>query len=330
MPLSWNEVSATSFGGTETIARRLEKSISSEMLDKVQIIPSRVRELDMTKHRVLWLHDLPDDPESKHLENGGWKKFHRLVFVSHWQRQAYIRRFDIPWSKTAVMLNAVPFVDCNLEEKLANKSIINCVYTSTPQRGLAILVPVFKKLAETNKDIHLHVFSSFAIYGWQDRDEQFAPLYKEIEEHEQMTYYGNVANDVLRAKLAEMHLFSYPSVWPESSCMSLMEAMMSGCLCVHPDYAALHETAANLTMMYSWQETPQKHADVFYNMMNQGLNFIRTGEGTLFQHLRFQQMYSTMKYDWEPRKMEWVNLLSNVLTEPLEIKSGQEFRYSTT
>jgi hypothetical protein len=42
---------------------------------------------------------------------------------------------------------------------------IRLVYTSTPQRGLEILVPVFKYLTERHKNIHLDVFSSFKIYG---------------------------------------------------------------------------------------------------------------------------------------------------------------------
>lgn len=330
MPIAWNEISHKSNGGTELITRRLEEAIPESILEKVQIIPSRVRDLDMTKHRVLFCHDLPDDPESKHLENGGWKKFHRIVFVSHWQRQAYIRRFSIPWSKTAVVLNAVPYTSCDVDKKLKNQTPLNFVYTSTPQRGLGILVPVFKRLADEDKDIHLHVFSSFKIYGWDDRDQQFEPLYKEIREHNQMTHYGSIPNGEVREALHDMHIFAYPSVWPETSCMSLMEAMMAGCLCVHPDYAALPETAANLTMMYSWQETPEKHAEVFYRMLRQAMNFVRNGGETVLQHLRFQHMYAGMKYDWDSRKMEWTYLLQNVLDEPLELKTGPEFVYSTT
>ena len=65
---------------------------------------------------------------------------------------------------------------------MKDKEKIRLVYTSTPQRGLEILVPVFEKLAEVHPDIHLDVFSSFKIYGWDDADKQFEPLYNRIRD----------------------------------------------------------------------------------------------------------------------------------------------------
>ena len=64
MPVEINEASKNTKGGTELMAERLREAIPFELLDKFQIIPSRVRSLDESKVRVFWCHDLPNDGES--------------------------------------------------------------------------------------------------------------------------------------------------------------------------------------------------------------------------------------------------------------------------
>ena len=55
-------------GGTERMFERLKKELDPKLLDKFQIICSRVRDLE-DKKRVLWLHDLWNDPENAHLKD---------------------------------------------------------------------------------------------------------------------------------------------------------------------------------------------------------------------------------------------------------------------
>ena len=107
MPLATDELSKNAMGGTELMKYALESRLDKELLDEVQIVCSRVRELDESKLRIFWAHDLPGDPESEFLRDGGWDKFHRLVFVSNWQMQAYIQAYNIPWSKCIVLQNAI-------------------------------------------------------------------------------------------------------------------------------------------------------------------------------------------------------------------------------
>lgn len=169
MSISWNEISSKSNGGTEAMCRRIEKDLPIDLLSNFQIIPSRVRDLDETKIRILYLHDLPGDPESEHLKNGGWEKFHRLVFVSYWQRDWYIRHYNIPYSKCVVLKNSINPIEPNKTDH----ELIRLIYHTTPHRGLEILVPVFEKLQEKHSNLSLEVFSSFKAYGWDERDKPY-------------------------------------------------------------------------------------------------------------------------------------------------------------
>lgn len=320
-----NELSKNARGGTELMMEALYKHVDNDLLSNFQIIPSRVRELKEDKVRILWCHDLPDDPEAKHLANGGWSKFHKIVFVSHWQQQAYINKFGIPWSRTHVLQNAItPFV-----EGVKSKTFVDIVYHTTPHRGLEILVPVFEKLAETDEKIRLYVYSSFDIYGWKERNKPYEKLFNRIDEHPQMSYHGTQPHETIRNILPGMHIFAYPSIWPETSCMSLMEAMSSRLLCIHPNFAALPETAANFTGMYNFHENPNDHAKIFYEKLKGAVEFVRDNNENLGYHLSAQKNYADTFYSWDMRKEQWTMLLEAMKDLPrgLEKTAGPRFVY---
>ncbi len=325
MSIAWNEHSEKAFGGTETVARRLENELPKELLENFQIFPSRVRDrLDESKIRIYWAHDLARDPESDVLKNGGWDKFHRIVFVSYWQRDAFIREYNIPHSKCVVIQNSITPIEP------ANESLdkVRLIYHTTPHRGLELLVPVFEKLCETHDDIHLDVFSSFNAYGWGDRDEPYKKLFDKIKDHDKMTYHGFQPNDVVRDYLSKAHIYAYPSIWMETSCISLMEAMSAECICVHPDYGALPETAANWTMMYSYHEDLSRHAGIFYNILNIAIDVVKEQNENQAIKLKGQKSYVDLYYNWEIKKAQWEAFLTSLLNEPREFPKPKEiFEY---
>lgn len=329
MAIETNELSKNAMGGTELMQHKLASVIDPALLDNFQIIASRVRELDATKVRILWCHDLPGDPESDNaFKTIGHNKFHKIVFVSHWQMQAYINYYDIPWSKCIVMQNAIePITFDEFEPKSFDK--VNIIYHTTPHRGLNLLVPVFKKLTEKYKNIHLDVYSSFKVYGWEERDVQYKPLYEEIANMPQSTYHGAVSNQEVKEALKKAHIYAYPSTWLETSCISLIEAMSAGCVCVHPNYGALAETAANWTQMYQWQEDPNRHANMMYSMLDAIIPNVNSDSSKAM--VSGQKSYTDMFYNWNVRAIQWKNLLEGLVNEPREIpkESGQFFTYKT-
>jgi glycosyltransferase involved in cell wall biosynthesis len=312
-----NEVNKNANGGSELMTRRIAESLDKDLLKEFQIISSRVRNLDESKLRVLICHDLPGDPESEHLANDGWNRFHRIVFVSNWQMQGYISRYNIPWSKCIVMQNAIEPIDFDMANKARDK--IRLAYHTTPHRGLQILVPVFQKLAEEFNDITLDVYSSFKIYGWDQRDEQYASLFDACKEHAQINYHGFIPNDKLRVELKNKHIYAYPSIWLETSCISLMEAMSAGMVCVHPNYGALFETSANWTHMYQWSDNMNEHANIFYTVLRSAIIDLKEVDVIAYKNkIMTQKSYVDVFYNWEMRKNQWSALLSGMLGEPRE------------
>lgn len=325
MSFAHDSMAVNAKGGTELMKFALAEKMPEGLLDEFQIFVSRVEEpMDESKIRLYWLQDLPGDPASDHLKNGGWNKFHRLIFSSNWQAQAYINHYGIPWSKCVVLLNAI---DPIAEHEKPNDDTIRLAYWSTPHRGLNILVPVFDELCKKYDNIELDVYSSFKLYGWGDRDAQFQELFKQCEEHPKINYHGAIPNADLKERLKETHILAYPSIWTETSCITLMEAMSAGLLCIHPNLGALYETAANWTTMYQWNEDLNQHATLFYHILDNSIaNYWDEG---IQSRLASQKSYANVFYNWELRKHQWQALLTSLLHEPRELpkESGAVFHY---
>lgn len=307
--LERGDVNKNANGGTELMAQRIA-SLDNDLLKHFQIIFSRVQhELDHTKIPLYYCHDLPGDPASEHLKQGGYTKFHKVLFVSNWQMQNYINYYGVPWYRSRVLQNAIDPI--SLEPKSEEK--IKIIYHTTPHRGLEILIPVFMQLAEKYKNIELDVFSSFKIYGWQERDQPYQQLFEMCKNHPQINYHGFQSNDVVREALQKAHIFAYPSIWLETSCIALIEAMSAGCLCIHPNYGALYETAANCTWMYQYREDAREHMYVMYSMLEKGINEIFSDN--VKQTVLSGKYYIDSFYSWERRSKEWESFLRLMLDE---------------
>lgn len=307
-----NEVSINANGGTEIAKRKLAQIIDQDLLDNFQIISSREREIKEDKIRVFFAHDLPEDPESAKFRDSDWRdKFHKFVFISNWQFQRYQLMHGLPMDNKCIILESgiEPAPETCLEKP---DDLIRLVYTSTPQRGLEILIPIFEYLAQEQKDIHLDVFSSFKIYGWDDYDKQFEPLYKMVREHPQMTYHGFVPNAELKEHLNKSHIFAYPSIWPETSCRAMLEAMSAGLVCVHPNLAALPETSGSLNVMYQIDMVDKNmHGSIFAGNLNAAIELVRQKKQE--NMIKFNKTYVDSRYNIDFIKSKWEFMLKDLL-----------------
>ena len=317
-----NEISEKANGGTEIAKRKLASIIAPELLENFQIICSRHREFDMEKIRVFWAHDLAEDPESNKFKEDSFKnKFHKYVFISNWQMQRYQLIHGLPHDdKSIVLESGIEPAPTSCLDKPKDK--IRLVYTSTPQRGLDILIPVFEKLCEIHEDIHLDIFSSFKIYGWDEADAQFEPLYDKIRNHPQMTYHGFVPNDQLKNHLNSAHIFAYPCTWIETSCRAMLESMSAGLVCVHPNNGALPETSGGLNIMYNYDEDKNKHAGVFINHLNAAINFVRENQEK--HMISFNKTFVDSRYDLNRIKTQWEAMLNDLNNKYSTIESRGE------
>jgi UDP-glucose:(glucosyl)LPS alpha-1,2-glucosyltransferase len=324
-----NEVSIKSKGGTEMVKRGLAERLPEGLADDFQVICSRIRKIEEDKIRVYWLHDLPEDPETNHLKDKSSRdRFHKLVFCGHWQYNQYITKLGIPQDDKCVVIETpidpIPLIPKSKEE-------IRLIYTSTPQRGLELLYPVFEKLCEKHNNIHLDVFSSFAIYGWDEADNRYKELFDKLKAHPKVTYHGFADNDTVREHLQKSHILAYPSIWSECNSRSVIEAMSAGLMCVHPNLAGLSDTSGGLTFQYQWDQDAQVHVNKFYHALDHAIEVVNNED--MQNYLKFVKMYADSRYNWSKIAGQWEDVMNSLKarypeeTRKLPKDDGPMFHY---
>ena len=307
-----NELSKGASGGTEMMLRRIHRELDPDLLDKVQIIPTRVRELDPGKKKILWVHDTFRDPEVRHLADPRSRsRFDAIVFVSNHQRSLCCEVLNLPYSDTYVINNAV---EAFPPYKPRAREPVRFIYHTTPHRGLEILVPAFAKLAE-DWNVHLDVFSSFEIYGWPQRDAPYATLLGVCDEHPMITNHGFQSNEVVREALTNVHAFVYPSIWMETSCIAAIEALCAGCNVICPDYGALPETIGPFGWTYNFVEDRNHHEGFLLSTLEDYVNeIVDTEPHEVYQRAMAQQAHICGEwYSLDDALGDWDNLLRGLL-----------------
>lgn len=306
-----NEQSVTSRGGTELMLNALHARLDPELAKHFQIIPGRVRNLDPRRKRILWLHNTPCREEAGLLEQAANRAmFAGIVCVSHYQATLYHLIPGVPYADMTVLQNAIePFG--SFRPRRADR--IRLIYHSAPDRGLAVLVPVFEHLAAHHTDIELDVFSSFSLYGWAKRDEPYRSLFERCVAHPRIRYHGAQSNATVRLALCESDIFAYPNLEPETSCIAAIEAMSAGCLTVCAAYGGLPETCANFARLYPFAEDMQVHASRFAHVLDHEIRSVRERRAEN-ERLRAQQVdYFNHFYAWDRRILEWNSYLRGLL-----------------
>ena len=320
-------ISDKAIGGTELMRKWLFEEMEKRepgLHEKFQFISTRVRNLEQ-KQRILWVHDLANDPEVQHLkEKENWSKYERIVFVSHWQQYQFSVYLRLPYDQGIVIQNAIHPIP--IHEKPKEDDKINVCYFSTPHRGLEILLnswDFMRNTLGTGKNAELNIYSSFEIYDRKHMDEQFRHIYKRAREMDGVNYYGTITNDEVREMLKTQHIMAYPSIYEETSCLTMIEACSAGCLCVVPNLGALPETGANFPWMYGWEPDPTRHAQVHGHILSRAIEHF--WDEDVQNLLKIQQNYFDMFYNWSLRGGQWQQFLHAIEQEiPVEEISVEE------
>lgn len=340
MSMRLNDFDTSAKSGVELIKKELFKRLPKELLDKFQIVCgghiNQIEDLDHTKIRLYWVHLDPEQNEqgsswlginTKPLANGGWKKFHKIIFISHHQMENWINKYDIPRSHCIVMKYALNPIE--VYKKPKDKIVL--VHHCNPQRGLSLLVDVFERLCEEYHNIELKVHSSWSIYydpnhsflkdglNWETAYKK-SDLYQRLEKHPKIHNIGYLPNEELKKSLASSHIFAYPNIMVETFCLSLLEAMSAGCLCVHPNYGCLPEIASNWTMMYPYHEEIISHEEKFYQELKKAIEIVNSQK--IQERLIKQKEYVDYHFNWEKRTEDWIDLLKDL--ESMKIKNPQK------
>jgi len=317
-----HEISLKAHGGSELVSNELDLILRREwpsLDESTAIHVSRFEALVAGRANILWLHDTPGDPMYDHLKEDGGQRFDALVFVSHWQHQAFLRAYELSARRIAVIPNGTFPLDDAYGEKWSSPDLgsasnpIRLIYFTTPHRGLEILLSVFDALhpdfLARGVHIHLDVYSSFQIYGWPQRDEPYRALFDYCEEHPGITYHGAVPHSVLMGALKTQHIFAFPSLWPETFCCCLSEAMFARLWVVHSNLAVLPETSGSLTQSYPFPPDIKDHRKIFAHALTHAVSTCLDDRGHVMERTKLAADRARLLYSWDVVAPQWATLL---------------------
>ncbi|WP_017661316.1 O-linked N-acetylglucosamine transferase family protein [Baaleninema simplex] len=294
---------------------------------------------------VLWTQHAHDQESVTDLHNPIIRdSYRRFALVSDWQKQQYCEQFSIDAQRVRVTRNAIPPVFEGIFPK--NSSILAAkskppvlVYTSTPFRGLDVLLEAFPSIRNAIPGTRLQVFSSMKVYQ-VDRtldESRYGGLYRLCQETEGVEYVGSVPQPQLKDYLKAASVLAYPNTFAETSCISVMEALASGCRVVTSALAALPETMAgfgeSIEIPNACQESlryafasPGDREVYIREFIDRTVAVLRDFDDEVA--LRRQVDWVNRHYTWENRADEWERWLREIVGESAielsQLSAGEE------
>jgi glycosyltransferase involved in cell wall biosynthesis len=262
---------------------------------------------------VLWTQHRINQPAMETLarpEHVG--SFDAFVFVSEWQREEFLLGFGLPSARTHVLANAPAPVFLNLfsdgEAILPQKARPPILaYTSTPFRGLNVLLGAFPLIRAQVPEVRLHVYSGMSVYHMPSAEEQktYGALYETCRTTPGVEYIGSIPQGKLAQEMRGISVLAYPNTFPETSCIAALEAMASGCKIVTSALGALPETTAGFAELLPVGRTLTPDVTAFAERTVSMLRQVQNRDPGLEMSLRSQVNHIHRNATWELRSKEW-------------------------
>jgi glycosyltransferase involved in cell wall biosynthesis len=276
-----------------------------------------LRGVGCTRSIVLWAHHASDQPSVQQLRDPAERDAHAgFAQVSQWQADSYATTFGTDPAKTKIMRNAVTpvFASSTPSQRwfeTGRPPVLG--YSSTPYRGLDVLLLSFAAIHAQLEGATLRVFSSMGIYGSNVPD-PYSALYDLAHALPGVTYVGPLPQAELAQELAHVDIWAYPCIFPETSCISAMEAMASGNVLVSTALGALPETTAGFAHLADMgSEAIGIRATNFARHVAAVAHECQTDPNGTRARLTQQTAYAREHYNWKSRAGEWAAWLQKII-----------------
>ena len=301
------------YGGSEIQLEYLKKHVSKDLLDKINLtisIPEKTP-LVFDKPNVLWIQNSYDQPNvapwfANKLNHG---KYDWYVFNSHWVYEKFRHYFKIPTENCLIIKNGFDD-DLILKKEFKPNNKIKLVYTSTPWRGLDVLLDAMEQV-KSNK-VELDVYSSTQIYGDKFKevsDKDYVALYDKAKSLNNVNYLGYTNHKDLIKVLHTYDVFVYPNHWEETFCISALEALACGQIGLITNNGALYETCAEFPIYVPYLTDKKLLADQFAFAIETLPEIINNVSN---DQIKFQMEYYKKFYHWSVIKTYWERFLNGI------------------
>ncbi len=301
-------------GGTELQFNYLEEYVDKKLLNQVQIttsVPEKIP-LHPTKVNILWQKNSYDQPNLApwFQDKSNHHKYDWYVFNSHWTFEKFRMLFDLPLEKCLVIKNGIDKIQ--KAKPYEKDKPIKIIHQNTPWRGLSVLLGAMQLVK--NPLITLDVYSSTEVYGkdfMEKNDDNYKELYEQAKQLPNVNYIGYKPNSYIKDNMHKYNMYAYPSIFEETSCISLLECMAGGLYCVTTNLGALFETGAEFPMYIPYDNNHRRLAMKFASAIDASANILH--EPMIHKHIETQADYVNAYYNWNKIGTSWTRFLTGAI-----------------
>lgn len=277
------------------------------------------------KRAALWCHD-HSYPGVMTEERAA--KMTDVVVLSKWQRDRFARLYPYVKGKLRLIRNGIPWHEWegggirfpDYSRKFDEREP-RCVYASSADRGLEVMISCWPRIREQVPVAELHIYYGFDVLekvAYTHHSPNLIAFRNAIVrsvdelggEEGGIFIHGRVGQDELYEEMQRSRVWSYPTAFLETSCITAMEARASGLAIVTSDLGALHETVGSHGHLIGWgedEDEPHNKTDAYQEeFVAQVCEYLTNKTAWNAAHAR--SVSGAALNDWERRIDTWVSL----------------------
>jgi glycosyltransferase involved in cell wall biosynthesis len=266
---------------------------------------------------ILWSQHLYDQPAVQELRDqaaqDAWDWF---VLCTNWQARGYKEVFGIKPERIKIIGNGMSPAFENLYPELDTIALqkpwppVLC-YTSTPFRGLDVLLMAFPHIRASIPGTTLKVYSSMRVYNIDPGQDPYVPLYELCRATEGVEYVGSLPQPQLAQELKAATCLAYPNTFAENFSIAVLEAMAAGLIVVTSDLGGLRESTFGFGHLLVPTSDKRRHSEVFARFAVGVLEEFRSHSAEYSQRLAKQVAFINQTATRTVRAREWETWLSS-------------------
>lgn len=258
------------------------------------------------KKSILWMHDAH---MGTHFSPERLEKFDKVFALSNWHANLLKQMYPfLPPEKIIITSNGI---DTSLYNKHIPKKYYKLIYSSSPNRGLDVLLNIWQDMIKIIPFMELHVYYGFDILKLtlQNNPEEL----KKISNLENLCktttnvfLHGRVCPEELADAQLSSGIWAYPTSFYETSCITAMEAQAAGLDIITTPIGALPETIGNNGTFVNGDSNSRKYQNEFKEKLFQAILKPNQKEKLLIKK------YAKDNFDWQHVANKWSTIINDL------------------
>lgn len=256
-----------------------------------------------------WVHDIHCGSELTHQRA---LRINKFFCLSNWHKDFFLSQHEcVHPDQVIVTRNGI---DLSRFKKDVVRNPKRAVYSSSPDRGMEVAVAIWPRVRERVPGAELHVFYGFQTWeACADKDQKhlIGKLKQMLVDYETagVVSHGRVSQEELAEEYLKSGVWTYPTWFSETSCISAMEAHAAGLRMVTSPIAALNETVGPRGSMIHGDWLSIGYQDAFINSVVDAMTKTDNSDR------RLNMKYAENNFSWDGVAADWDGMFDGVMDE---------------